>query len=278
LLRYVGALIVNEQWSKSELIKRLTEIRDLGWVPSGRTVTNVGGVGNTLEDLLGIKENNLPLANAGKWELKAQTRLQIEGKAAGSYTTLFHFEPEPREVGVVTNILLPKYGWPLNEHEVSFRVSMFGHRYTDRGFKIDANRDEEKLYVDFNSDYVDPRHHAWLKGVEEKAGLEQISPQPYWSFDKVRPKVLGKCANIAYILADSKKEQDQTYYSYNEAWFLSDIDFDKFVGAIETGGALIDFDARSGFGRSGHNHGTKFRLNKTLDTCMTFYDHVKRVF
>ncbi|MDH4262220.1 MAG: MvaI/BcnI family restriction endonuclease [Spirochaetia bacterium] len=28
------------------------------------------GIGNTLEDLLGITENNLPIPNAAEWELK----------------------------------------------------------------------------------------------------------------------------------------------------------------------------------------------------------------
>ncbi len=49
-------------FTKEELIALLLEIRKMGWVKSRRH-GNVGGVGNTLEDLLGIDENNLPIPN-----------------------------------------------------------------------------------------------------------------------------------------------------------------------------------------------------------------------
>ena len=65
------SLFKNDQrlFSKDELIQRLLEIKALGWVRNARP-GNVGGIGNTLEDLLGIKENNLPIPNAAEWELK----------------------------------------------------------------------------------------------------------------------------------------------------------------------------------------------------------------
>ena len=52
-------------YTKEQLIARLREIRDMGWVKNARQ-GNVGGVGNTLEDLLGIEENNLPIPNASE--------------------------------------------------------------------------------------------------------------------------------------------------------------------------------------------------------------------
>ncbi len=47
-------------FTKDELINKLLEIKSKGWIKNAR-YGNCGGVGNTLEDLLGIKENNLPL-------------------------------------------------------------------------------------------------------------------------------------------------------------------------------------------------------------------------
>ena len=76
-------------YTKETLINKLKEIRERGWV-EGTRKGNVGNVGNTLEDLLGIKENNLPLPNAAEWELKCQ-RLQTT-----SLVTLFHLSvPKP---------------------------------------------------------------------------------------------------------------------------------------------------------------------------------------
>jgi hypothetical protein len=46
-------------YTKDELIDALREIRSRGFIPCARE-NNHGGIGNTLEDLLGIEENNLP--------------------------------------------------------------------------------------------------------------------------------------------------------------------------------------------------------------------------
>lgn len=68
--------------TKEQLINELRNIKKSGWIKSARQ-GNVGGVGNTLEDLLGIEENNLPIPNAAEWELKAQRA------DTSSLTTLF---------------------------------------------------------------------------------------------------------------------------------------------------------------------------------------------
>ena len=46
-------------YTKEELIEIFKDIKSRGWIESARQ-GNAGGVGNTLEDLYGIKENNLP--------------------------------------------------------------------------------------------------------------------------------------------------------------------------------------------------------------------------
>jgi len=50
-------------YTKQKLIEKLKDIAEMGFIPNSRS-GNVGGIGNTLEDLLGIKENNLPIPNA----------------------------------------------------------------------------------------------------------------------------------------------------------------------------------------------------------------------
>ena len=60
---------MSQIFTKEQLIARLRDIRDIGWILNTRQ-GNVGSVGNILEDLLGIKENNLPIPNASEWELK----------------------------------------------------------------------------------------------------------------------------------------------------------------------------------------------------------------
>src|ERR1700692_1567383 len=95
-------------YTKTSLIKKLKSIAAKGWILNARH-GNHGGIGNTLEDLLGIKENNLPIANAAEWELK--TKRVGANSRVGSLCTLFHMEPSPRALGFVPKIFLLKYGW-----------------------------------------------------------------------------------------------------------------------------------------------------------------------
>src|SRR3989304_4637122 len=95
-------------YSKDSLIAELKKIAAKRWIKNARH-GNHGGIGNTLEDLLGITENNLPIPNAAEWELKSQ-RLNTT-----SLTTLFHIEPSPRAVKFVPQVLLLKYGWKHKE-------------------------------------------------------------------------------------------------------------------------------------------------------------------
>src|SRR3954449_13418277 len=92
-------------YTKQSLIEKLRAIAAQGWIANARQ-GNHGGIGNTLEDLLGIKENNLPIPNAAEGELK-HTRSPATG-----HTSLVHLEPSPRAVQLVVKVLVPNYGWP----------------------------------------------------------------------------------------------------------------------------------------------------------------------
>lgn len=58
-------------YTRGELIARISEIRERGWIMLARNrAGRDGGPGNTLEDLLGIPENNIALADYVELELK----------------------------------------------------------------------------------------------------------------------------------------------------------------------------------------------------------------
>lgn len=250
-------------YTKEVLIKKLKEIAAEGWIKNRRK-GNAGGIGNTLEDLLGIKENNLPIPNATEWELKTQ-RL-----STSSLTTLFHMEPSPRAVGFVSQILLPKYGWKHQEAgttysdtEMSFRQTIHGMAPSDRGFMVKIDRVNKKVLISFDSSKVAIRHSAWLQSVKERIGLGELTPQPYWGFDDLEHKAGTKLLNCFYVQAELKVERKVEYYKYAKIMMLQKFDFEGFLKAIETANILIDFDARTG-----HNHGTKFRLRQNALTML----------
>jgi MvaI/BcnI restriction endonuclease family len=245
-------------YTKQALVERLKEIANLGWIPNARH-GNQGGIGNTLEDLLGIRENNLPIPNAAEWELKAQRA------STSSLTTLFHLEPSPRALQLVSQILLPKYGWPHKEAgikylptEMSFRQTITGLAPSDRGFMVKINHQGQKVLVSFDATKVNIRHMLWLNLVKERVGWGELNPQPYWGFDDLEHKAGTKLLNCFYVQADVRQEEGKEFYRYNKVMMLEKFGFEGFLKAIEEGLILVDFDARTG-----HNHGTKFRLRQT---------------
>lgn len=256
--------------TKEQLIDELRKIKNSGWIKNARH-GNVGGVGNTLEDLLGIEENNLPIPNASEWELKAQRA------DTSSLTTLFHMEPSPRALRFVPQLLLPKYGWKhkeagvnFPENEMSFRQTISGKGRSDRGFMVVINRKERKVLISFDYRSVSDRHSAWLKSVEQRINLGELNPQPYWGFDDLFHKAGTKLINCFYAQARVKKEKGNEYFIYDKILMLQKFSIDKFLIAIENNDILVDFDARTD-----HNHGTKFRLrqNKLPD----LYEIVKEI-
>ncbi|MBI2471984.1 MAG: MvaI/BcnI restriction endonuclease family protein [Planctomycetes bacterium] len=254
-------------YTKEELIRELIKIKEKGWIKSARH-GNAGGVGNTLEDLLGIQENNLPIPNAAEWELKCQ-RLNTT-----SLTTLFHMEPSPRALRFVPQILLPKYGWSHQEAgttyqdtEMSFRQTIHGQSRSDRGFMVIINRQERKVLISFDATTVSERHFTWLKSVEKSVGLGELNPQPYWGFEDLFHKAGTKLLNCFYVQAQVKKEGVYEYFYYEKIMMLQKLSLEKFLEAIESATILVDFDARTG-----HNHGTKFRLRQ--DKLPSLYEKV----
>lgn len=243
-------------YKKEALIRALTKIKRQGWISTKRP-GNDGGVGNTLEDLLGIQENNLAIANTVDWELKTQRR------KSPSLVTLFHLDPQPRKpLTIVAQHLLPMYGWPHKEagkkypaSEMSFRATLTGNRSTDRGFSIRVNSIESRVELVFDLQKTDDKHKEWLNTVRKKLSEGSIVPIAYWTFEDLQKKCAGKIRNAIFVVADVRKVNGHEEFSYSEIWRLEDFAFNNLLKGIKAGKLYIDFDARTT-----HNHGTKFRV------------------
>jgi len=236
------------------LSEALNRVRARDWIDSQRP-GNDGGIGNTLEDLIGIPENNLKVADIGEFELKAH---KTEG---ASLVTLFHQDPLPKmKSSPVQYLLLPKYGWPHKTmaHEFSFRQTIRGDRHTDRGFSVTLDKTKNQLTTIFDSNQVDVVAHGdWLDSVRKRAGLGALSPAPFWPFDLLRNRTDAKLKNVLFVSADVKKGKGLNSFRYGSGYLLRNFRFERFLNAIENGFIYIDYDARTG-----HNHGTKFRIQE----------------
>lgn len=234
---------------------RLEEIKAMGWIKNRRP-GNVGGVGNTLEDLLDVDENNMQLPDFGEWELKSQRA------DTGSLLTLFHCEPKPRNARIVPKILLPKYGWrhqeagtAYPESERSFRQTINAVSYSDRGFKVNVDRKNERVFISFDFSKIDDRHAEWRDSVKNGVGTQDIAPNPFWTFQDISSKLNKKLNNLMYVKAASRKIDGEEYFKYEEIEAYIDPTLEQFIALMERGMIYVDFDARTG-----HNHGTKFRI------------------
>lgn len=264
--------------TKEQLIEEMRAISQKGWFKSVKRIKdtrNDGAVGNTLEKLLGIPENNLPIANTNGWELKGQ-RLRTT-----SLVTLKHYDPFPRSEFFLPRILLPLYGWSHKlagkkypKDETSFRSTTGAMHFTNRGFKVVIDRQQKKIRFVFDSskaDSDDPEIAKWLLSVKTRVGLGPLNPEPYWGFDDLQALMGAKVRNCFYVIADSKVEKGIEYFHYLHLLILSGYTFEKFLSCIERDIIKVDFDARTH-----HNHGTKFRIKQ--DEWKELYAEVKQEF
>lgn len=264
-------------FTKEELVREIRRIGRQGWhqsVKVTRDTRNDGAVGNTLETLLGIKENNLPIPNAREWELKGQRA------GTASLITLKHREPSPSALGIVPNILLPQYGWRHEKAgikypptEMSFRSTTNAREFTRRGFTVVVDRTQAKIRFVFDSTKADvrrPEVRSWLESVKQRVGLGPFVYEPYWGFEDLRYAIGEKIRNCFYVVAESKVINGREYFLFKELLVLSGFSFDNVLKCIEEGVIYIDFDARTG-----HNHGTKFRIRQRC--WASLYSSVERV-
>ncbi|GBD81169.1 hypothetical protein TEHD10_2232 [Tetragenococcus halophilus subsp. halophilus] len=265
-----------QTYTKEGLKKRFKEIKDMGWISEGRQ-GNQGSAGNTLEDLLGVSENNLPIPNAAEWELKTH---KLNSSAL---LTLLHSEPSPNALRLVPNYLLPNFGWPHKEagkkyslNEKSFRQTLNSTKFTNRGFKIEIDDEEEKIKLVFDPQKITLEQQLYKKMLEKSfdKSIEKISipkeKQPYWGFTDLFHKMGIKLTNSFFVEYKERKTANGKEFSYEKVTMLQNFKIENFLHLLNNDLAYVDFDARTG-----HNHGTKFRIksNHMID----LYDKVTPV-
>ena len=132
--------------TQNELFKRLKQDILFRWHTETR-IGNDGSPGNTLEDLLGIEENNLKIPDWGDIELKTKK------KESQSLITLMHREPKP-DASVPK--LLKSLGWKhkdagtrYDNEEMSFR-STTRSDFSVRGFAVSLDQDKVNFVFDTN--------------------------------------------------------------------------------------------------------------------------------
>ncbi len=218
-----------QEWTLPQIEKSLKEISQKGWIKSNRAHNT--GIGKTLEDCLGLAENNIALPDFGVMELKSQRIGTI------SMMTLFTKKPE----GTTNAEILSKFGYPDPEypkHKILHQTIANGKKNA-RGFHCQIDEKNGKLLI-----------------MRNKKTLG------YYTLEFLKQKAVEKIGNgLILVFADCKKINKQEYFYYKEAWLLKNIDPTNFLN-------LSKYDIRIGVYRSGknagkpHDHGSAFRLTR----------------
>jgi len=239
-------------YSKEELTSRLFDIKRRGWITLEKhREDRDGGLGNTLEDLLGIPENNIPLADYGSFELKTHRN------TSNSLISLFRFEPRP---GKIIPRLLKNYGWPLEKYgprEKSLRIDIDAAKFCERGFIAKILPELQRVELHFDRSQVPKKepYIEWLKNVERNVGLGDLNPIPYWTFDDLEKKIRTKIKNMVFVSVDTSKQGGKQTMRIASATLLRGATLDNLLNCIHDGCLQIEFSARTH-----HNHGTAFRI------------------
>jgi len=229
-----------------KIVRKLKVIKKMGYIKTHRSGNT--GVGKTLEDLLGIKENNIPGPNAALIELKSAR------KNVSSMLTLFTKSPLPKKAN---SVLLQKYGYISNK-----------------------GNGRKELHTTVNGrEFNKLKGKSGFKIVTRNKRLSLITPKKkilgYWDKEILRKSFERKLPKLLYIKVNAKGKSYAEEFWFNEAWLLKDFNFDNFLKLLKKG--VIFVDIRIGQYPDGriHDHGTAFRVfPDKLDLC---FSHRERI-
>lgn len=219
---------------------RLREINQMGYVRTHRSGPT--GIGKTLEDLLGIAENNIAGADLDHLgELKSCRNGQI------SMVTLFTKSPSPPRVNTA---LLESYGYvdPTRGGQKILHTTLNGVNYntvngTPYGFKVEVRGSRLYLLSNFPT---------------------QVNA--YWEREDLRYAFESKLPRLIFVKANSRGAGRNEEFHFVEAYHLEGFSFEQFEDLLEQG--IIKIDIRIGQYSDGrtHDHGTAFRImNDRID-------------
>ena len=222
--------------SLDDFIREYSKIKAQGWIKTHRAGPT--GIGKTLEDLLGIPENNINGPDFGEYELKS-CRIGSQ-----SMLTMFTKAPKPR--GANTYLRM-KYGYSsdaYDNHEKVLQSTLTAHHFipiSTTGNKLRIVCDEERISI---------------------ASEEEIE-NVYWDKRILRDAFEKKYKGMfVYAKALSRGEGSAEEFHFIEAYEVGGFDYDAIIALLEEGKIFVD--VRIGQYPDGrtHDHGTGFRIRE----------------
>lgn len=241
---------------KKLLEEKFNSLKDK-WIVTSRKAGDEC-IGNTFEDLIGKKEDNLPIADFGDIEIKSH-RI-----TTGSKVSLFSKSPKGRGIN---SKLRTKYGLPDEEkpeYNILYPV-VSTQKYTQYKdgykFKLIVDDENQKIWL-FIKDKNDIMVEDNTTGIQ--GGI-------YWPYEYIQKVVNKKLKNIAIVYGEEKTENGKHKVRFSDLKIITGISFEMILDKIKNGQIVLEL--RLGVFKSGenegkhHDHGSSFRI--TLENLLT---------
>lgn len=213
-----------------EVRRRLRDLKAVGFIPSGRSGPT--GVGYTLEQQLGLGENNLPIPDiGGRVELKA-TR-----NSWNNLITLFTFNRAawnyPQKEIVTT------WGYEDGNGRLSLYCTVSALEPNTLGLQLSPSKDANRLFM-----------------THVPTDTELAS----WDMHYLVGIFVSKFKNMLFVHTDSRKVAGREEFHYTQAELLSEPNALTFRDSFIEGKVTIDIRMHLRPNGSARNHGTAFRI------------------
>lgn len=218
----------------TQLKEKLSEIHQRGYIVSSKGGDR--GVGNMLETLLGVEENNLKTPDLGNIEVKGRRN------GTNNRATMFTFNKavwkiHPKE-------LIETCGYEDPKGRLALKCTA-NSKPNNQGFYLKVEQDCFRLY-----------HEDGHLAAE-------------WRSEQLIGRFKEKMQNVLLVNADRRwnSERKEEFW-YKEAYLLTDPDVTKFLELIKKDIIIIDLRMHLEENGSVRNRGTAFRFYpRYWDSC-----------
>ena len=224
-------------YTLDDFVREYTRIKEMGWIKTHRSGPT--GIGKTLEDLLGIVENNIDGPDFGEYELKS-CRINSQ-----SMLTMFTKTPQPPRSNTY---LREKYGYSssaYNNDEKVLHSTLTAARFVpiaDTGKKHRIVCDSDKI------------------SIASETEIENV----FWDRKTLKVAFEKKYKNkFVYAKAECRGSGTNEEFYFKEAYEVSGFDYDAMISLLEKGKIFIDLRIGQYPDGSTHDHGTGFRIRET---------------
>ncbi len=228
-----------------EVITKLRKIKNKGFIPSLRRGST--GIGYTFEIIFGVQENNIPIPDIG-----GRVEIKTIRRDSQSLITLFTFNRGVWHID--QKELIKNYGYIDEKGRYALKNTVFYGRPIPQGICLDINENNHTIHlVDLNTQKI----------------------LAIWDIYVIVGKFMTKLSRLLLVIADRKLEQGKEYFSYNEAYLLTEPSPRSFLKAFKN--SLIGIDIRMHLKETGtvRNRGTAFRIKEK--DLKELYEHKRKL-